>query len=167
MGDTCVRCSHNRLDSSAAQARVLDLCCDAGHDQIVKACEPCAWTMLRGQPHLPCPLCAREGLTTQAAVAILCGFCRKGRHTECRSLKAGVRVMNDQSPRDSEGYCSCTCDLDDPMVPGAGYARQPSQAKLDAFEQELREALTAYPDLVEAWDRQRAGVEADDGGGTP
>lgn len=166
MPDVCVRCDHNRLDSSAAQARVLDLCCDAGHDQIVKACEPCAWAMLRGQPELPCPLCMREGATSQAAVAILCGFCRKGRHTECRSLKAGIRVMNDQSPRDSEGYCSCTCDLDDPMVPGAGYARQASQAKLDAFEAELREAFDAHPEMVDAWRDHQAGVQAQGDGET-
>jgi hypothetical protein len=148
MPDVCVRCGHNRLDSAAAQSRVLDLVCDGGHDQLVKVCESCAWVMLRGQPNEPCPLCAREGLTVQAAVAILCGSCRKGRHTDCRSLRAGVRVMNDLPPQDSEGYCACTCDLDDPMIPGAGYARQASQAKLDAFEAELREAFAAHPELL-------------------
>jgi hypothetical protein len=147
MSDVCVRCGHNRLDSPAAKPRVLDLCCDVGHDQVVKACEPCAWAMVRAQS-LPCPLCAAEGVTSQAAVAVLCGFCRKGQHADCRSLRAGVRVMNDLPPRDSEGYCACTCDLDDPMVPGAGYARHPSQVKLDAFEADLREAFDARPELL-------------------
>lgn len=143
--DICVRCGHNRLGQNV---RVLDLCCDRDHDQVVKACEARAWAMLRSQPDLPCPLCAREGFTVQAAVAILCGFCRKGKHTDCRTLRAGARVMAGLAPWDSEGYCACTCDLEDPILPGAGYARHPSRAKLDAFELKLQAAFDAHPELL-------------------
>lgn len=144
MADVCVSCGHNRLDSGAAQARVLELVCDRDHDQIVRACEPCAWRMLHEQPNLACPLCAKQGHDgVQASCAVYCGFCRKGQHTECRATRAGVRIFAGLDPWNSEGYCACTCDLDDPMLPGAGYARHPSDAKLDAFEDELKQAFEA------------------------
>lgn len=153
----CVSCGHNQMGQDF---RVLDLGCDRSHDEVVKACEQCAWRMLREQPNLPCPLCEREGLTSLAGVAVYCGFCRKGVHTSCRAMRAGTRVFAGLDPWNSEGYCACTCDLDDPMLPGAGYARHPSPEKLDAFEAELREAFAAHPQM---W----AGPRADTDGMQP
>lgn len=137
----CVSCGHNQMGQNF---RVLDLGCDRDHDEVVKACESCAWRMLRDEPNLSCPLCVKEGHDgVPAAVAIYCGMCRKGVHTSCRAMRSGIRVFAGLDPWNSEGYCACTCDLDDPMLPGAGYARHPSDTKLDALEDDLKQAFEA------------------------